>query len=234
MSYNNTNDAIKETTWRIRNMDVKTPDDKKISIAVIKRLPRYYRYLGDLLENGITRISSNDLSKRMNVTASQIRQDLNKFGCFGQQGYGYNVEMLYDEIRKILGLDRVYNLIIIGGGNLGQALANYSNFQKRGFNFIGIFDKNPKLIGISIRGLEIMDVARLDDFLKTHSVDIAVLSVPKNNALLISPILVENGVKGIWNYSHVDLHTPDDVIVENVHLTDSLMTLSYKLSNRNR
>lgn len=206
-------------------------EDKKISIAVIKRLPRYYRYLGDLLENGITRISSNDLSKRMNVTASQIRQDLNKFGCFGQQGYGYNVEMLYEEIKKILGLDREYNLIIIGGGNLGQALANYANFQKRGFKFIGIFDKNPKLIGISIRGLEIMDVATLDDFLKNNKVDIAVLSIPKNNAHEIAPILVENGVKGIWNFSHVDLHTPDDVIVENVHLTDSLMTLSYKLSN---
>ena len=116
-------------------------EEKTISIAVIKRLPRYYRYLGDLLDNGITRISSGDLSKKMNVTASQIRQDLNKFGCFGQQGYGYNVEMLYDEIRKILGLDRVYNLIIVGGGNLGQALANYDNFKRRGFNFVAIFDK---------------------------------------------------------------------------------------------
>jgi redox-sensing transcriptional repressor len=212
----------------------KKVDDKRISIAVIKRLPRYYRYLGDLLENGINRISSNDLSKRMNVTASQIRQDLNKFGCFGQQGYGYNVEMLYEEIRKILGLDRVYNLIIIGGGNLGQALANYANFKKRGFNFISIFDKNPNLIGTKVNGLEVLDVSKLDAFLKTHQVDIAVLSVPKSNALQISPILVDNGVKGIWNFSHVDLHTPKDVVVENVHLTDSLMTLSYKLSNKNR
>jgi redox-sensing transcriptional repressor rex len=205
-------------------------EDKKISIAVIKRLPRYYRYLGDLLDNGITRISSGDLSRKMNVTASQIRQDLNKFGCFGQQGYGYNVEMLYEEIKKILGLDKVYNLIIIGGGNLGQALANYANFDKRGFKFIGIFDKNPKLIGINIHGIEIRDVATLDEFLKKNKVDIAVLTLPKTNSTKISPILVENGVKGIWNFSHVDLHTPDDVIVENVHLTDSLMTLSYKLS----
>lgn len=204
--------------------------DKKVSVAVIKRLPRYYRYLGDLLDDGITRISSNDLSKRMNITASQIRQDLNKFGCFGQQGYGYNVELLYEEIKKILGLDRIYNLIIIGAGNIGQALVNYPNFHKRGFNFIGIFDKNPKLIGINIRGLEILDVAKLDAFLKVNQVDIAVLSIPKSNAEAIAPVLVENGVKGIWNFSHVDLHTPDDVIVENVHLTDSLMTLSYKLN----
>ena len=205
--------------------------DRKVSIAVIKRLPRYYRYLGDLLDNGIIRISSNDLSKRMNITASQIRQDLNKFGCFGQQGYGYNVELLYEEIKKILGLDKVYNLIIIGGGNIGQALANYSNFQKRGFNFIGIFDKNPRLIGINIRGLEIMDIAKLDGFLKSNKVDIAVLSLPKTNAELVAPVLIENGIKGIWNFSHVDLETPDDVIVENVHLTDSLMTLSYKLND---
>lgn len=207
-------------------------EDKKISIAVIKRLPRYYRYLGDLLDNGIYRISSNDLSKKMNVTASQIRQDLNKFGCFGQQGYGYNVEMLYEEIKKILGLDRIYNLIIIGAGNLGQALANYANFGRRGFKFIGIFDKNPKVIGLNIHGLEVMDVTYLNTFLKENKVDIAVLAIPKTNATKISSILVENGVKGIWNFSHIDLNTPDDVIVENAHLTESLMTLSYKLSEK--
>lgn len=206
----------------------------KISIAVIKRLPRYYRYLGDLLENGITRISSGDLSRKMKVTASQIRQDLNKFGCFGQQGYGYNVEMLYEEIKKILGLDRTYNLIIIGGGNLGQALANYANFDKRGFKFIAIFDKNPRLVGLNIHGLEILDVADLPSFLQKNKVDIAVLTLPKNNATKISPILVENGIKGIWNFSHVDLNTPDDVVVENVHLTDSLMTLSYKLGEHEK
>lgn len=205
--------------------------DKKISIAVIKRLPRYYRYLGDLLDNGITRISSKDLSRRMNVTASQIRQDLNNFGCFGQQGYGYNVELLYDEIKKILGLDKTYNLIIVGAGNIGQALANYVNFQKRGFNFIGIFDVNPRLIGLNIRGLEIMDIDKLEQFLTVNNVDIAVLTLPKNNAIKVSQTIISCGVKGIWNFSHVDLKTPDDVIVENVHLTDSLMTLSYKLNN---
>lgn len=205
-------------------------EKEKISIAVIKRLPRYYRYLGDLLEHGITRISSNELSRRMNVTASQIRQDLNKFGCFGQRGYGYNVEMLYDEIKKILGLDREYNLIIIGAGNLGQALANYRNFKKRGFNFIGAFDNNAELVGKYAGDILIQDVNNLENFLKEHKVDIAVLSIPKQNAPQISPILVENGVRGIWNFSHIDIPTPDNVIVENVHLTDSVMTLSYKLS----
>jgi redox-sensing transcriptional repressor len=206
-------------------------DEKRISIAVIKRLPRYYRYLGDLLDNGITRISSGDLSKRMNVTASQIRQDLNKFGCFGQQGYGYNVELLYEEIKKILGLDKTYNIVIIGGGNLGQALVNYGNFGKRGFKFIGVFDRNPKLIGLHIRGIEIMDVATLGDFLQNNRVDIAVLALPKDNAKQVVPVLVDNGIKGIWNFSHVDLDVPKDVVVENVHLTDSLMQISYAISD---
>lgn len=205
--------------------------DKKISLAVIKRLPRYYRYLGDLLDNGITRISSKDLSKRMNVTASQIRQDLNNFGCFGQQGYGYNVELLYEEIKKILGLDKVYNLIIIGAGNIGQALANYSNFKRRGFNFIGIFDVNPRLIGLNIRGIEIMDIDKLESFITANDVDIAVLTLPRINAEKVAQKIIECGVKGIWNFSHIDLKTPEDVIVENVHLTDSLMTLSYKFRN---
>lgn len=205
-------------------------EDEKISIAVIKRLPRYYRYLGDLLDNGITRISSGELSRKMHITASQIRQDLNKFGRFGQRGYGYNVEMLYEEIRKILGLNREYNMIIIGAGNLGQALANYGNFSRRGFNFIGIFDKDKKKIGISVGDMYVRDVEQLDSFLSKNRVDIAVLSIPKTNASQITSILVKNGIKGIWNFSHIDLRTPDDVVVENVHLTDSVMTLSYKLS----
>lgn len=204
-------------------------DNNRISMAVIKRLPRYYRYLGDLLDNGITRISSGELSRRMHVTASQIRQDLNKFGCFGQQGYGYNVELLYEEIKKILGLDKTYNLIIIGGGNLGQALVNYGNFSKRGYNFIAIFDRNPKLIGLDIHGTEIYDVAGLDEFLKKNRVDIAVLTLPKNNAKQVVPVLVDNNIKGIWNFSHVDLDVPEDVVVENVHLTDSLMQISYAI-----
>ena len=205
-------------------------NDRKISIPVIKRLPRYYRYLGDLLDNGITRISSKELSERMKVTASQIRQDLNNFGCFGQQGYGYNVELLHAEIRKILGLDRQYNLVIIGAGNIGQALLNYANFEKRGFEFIGIFDVNPKITGLMIRGIEVLDVDKLETFLKTHHVDIAVLTLPKTNAVKVAKTIVDCGVKGIWNFSHVDLNAPEDVMIENVHLTDSLMTLSYKLN----
>ena len=203
----------------------------KVSNNVIRRMPRYLRKLDDLNAAGIERISSGELGRQMGLTPSQIRQDFSCFGEFGQQGYGYNVEMLYDEIRKILGLDRVYNLIIVGGGNLGQALANYDNFKRRGFNFVAIFDKDPNLIGKVVHGIEIKDVELIDAYLKVNQVDIAVLSLPKENALQISNLLVANGVKGIWNFSHVDLHTPKSVVVENVHLTDSLMTLSYKLSN---
>ncbi len=205
--------------------------DKGISSAVIKRLPRYYRYLGSLLDDGIKRISSKDLSERMNLTASQIRQDLNNFGSFGQQGYGYNIEVLHAEIKKLLGLDKTYNMIIVGAGNIGQALLNYINYQKRGYNFVGVFDKNPKLVGLSIRGLEIRDIDTLEDFLGKNKVDIAVLSLPGNNAEQVIKTIVDCGVKGIWNFSHIlPAETPDDVIIENVHLTDSLMTLTYKLT----
>ena len=190
---------------------------KQISKAVIKRLPRYYRYLGELLEDNVERISSNDLSKKMRVTASQIRQDLNNFGGFGQQGYGYNVKYLYTEIGKILGLDIVHPMIIVGAGNLGQALANYVEFEKRGFKLVGIFDVNPVLEGIAVRGIEIQMISDLPFFMKENNIDMA-------------EILIENGIKAIWNFAHIDLDTPDDVIVENVHLSESLMTLSYNLS----
>ena len=205
---------------------------KNISLAVIKRLPRYYRYLGDILDDGITRISSKDLSRRMNITASQIRQDLNNFGCFGQQGYGYNVELLCNEIKSILGLDKQYSLIIIGAGNIGQALVNYINFGRRGYNFKALFDVNPKLIGLSIRGIEIYDVDNLENYLNENQVDIAVLTLPKTSAVTVADTVIRCGVKGIWNFSHIDIHTPKDVKVENVHLTDSLMTLSYKLNEQ--
>ena len=203
---------------------------KQISKAVIKRLPRYYRYLGELLEDNVERISSNDLSKKMRVTASQIRQDLNNFGGFGQQGYGYNVKYLYTEIGKILGLDTVHPMIIVGAGNLGQALANYVEFEKRGFKLVGIFDVNPVLEGIAVRGIEIQMISDLPFFLKENNVEIAILTLPKNKAIDMADILIENGIKAIWNFSHVDLDTPDGVIVENVHLSESLMTLSYNLS----
>ena len=203
---------------------------KQISKAVIKRLPRYYRYLGELLEDNVERISSNDLSKKMRVTASQIRQDLNNFGGFGQQGYGYNVKYLYTEIGKILGLDTVHPMVIVGAGNLGQALANYVEFEKRGFKLVGIFDVNPVLEGIAVRGIEIQMISDLPFFLKENNVEIAILSLPKNKAIDMADILIENGIKAIWNFAHVDLDTPDGVIVENVHLSESLMTLSYNLS----
>ena len=196
-------------------------DAKEISKAVIKRLPRYYRYLGELMEEKVERISSNDLSKKMHVTASQIRQDLNNFGGFGQQGYGYNVEYLYTEIGKILGLDTIHPMIILGAGNLGQALANYGDFEKRGFRLVGIFDINPVLEGISVRGIEIRMINSLPEFIRENQVEIAILTLPKNKA---------NGIKAIWNFAHTDLDAPEDVIVENVHLSESLMALSYNLS----
>lgn len=203
--------------------------NKGISPAVIKRLPRYYRYLGDLLDNDVVRISSKELSEKMQVTASQIRQDLNNFGGFGQQGYGYNVEYLHNEIGKILGLDKKYNLIIVGAGNLGQAIANYTDFEKRGFMIQKIFDVNPRLIGMSIRGVEICDIDEMEDYVKNNEVHIAALTVPKAKAAQIASDLAAWGVKGIWNFAPVDLRLPKDVRVETVHLSDALMRLSYGL-----
>ena len=193
-------------------------EQRKISRAVISRLPRYYRYLGDLLEAGVERISSSDLSKKMHVTASQIRQDLNNFGGFGQQGYGYNVKYLYTEIGKILGLDRSHNFIIIGAGNLGQALANYASFER----------------GVTIRGIPVRMVDELEDFLKNNDIEIAALTLPKSKAIEVADILVDNGVKGIWNFAHTDLSLPKDVVVENVHLSDTLMKLSYNLCQQDK
>ena len=205
---------------------------KEISQAVIRRMPRYYRYLGELLEDGVERISSNDLSKQMNVTASQIRQDLNNFGGFGQQGYGYNVKHLYDEIGKILGLDQQHNIIIIGAGNLGQALANYVKFEKLGFMIIALFDVNPDLKGKKVRNIPIMLLDELDSFCSSHKVDIAALTMPKSKADMIAQKLVDLGIHAIWNFAHVDLDidmSDNNVVVENVHLSDSLMQLSYNI-----
>lgn len=203
-------------------------DEKEISQAVIRRMPRYYRYLGELLDAGVERISSNDLSSRMNVTASQIRQDLNNFGGFGQQGYGYNVKYLYEEIGKILGLDTTHYVIIIGAGHLGQALANYVKFEKLGFVITALFDVDPKLIGKNVRGIPILSLDDLPEYVKNNTVDIATLTMPKSKADTIANELVRLGVHAIWNFAHVDLELFDkDVIVENVHLSDSLMQLSY-------
>ena len=205
-------------------------ESRGISRAVIRRLPRYYRYLGELLENGVERISSSDLSKRMKVTASQIRQDLNNFGGFGQQGYGYNVKYLYTEIGKILGLEENHNFIIIGAGNLGQALANYTSFENRGFILKGIFDVNPRLEGVTIRGVQIRMMDELSSFIRDNDVEIGVLTIPKEKAIEVANLLVDNGVRAIWNFAHTDLNLPDNVIVEDVHLSESLMQLSYNIS----
>ncbi|MBQ9915418.1 MAG: redox-sensing transcriptional repressor Rex [Clostridia bacterium] len=208
--------------------------EKKVPIVVVKRLPRYYRYLGDLLRQGVMRISSNELSAKMGVTASQIRQDFNCFGGFGQQGYGYSIETLYREIGEILGLTSGYKSILIGAGNLGHALANHTEFVKRGFELIGIFDNNPALIGTTINGLTVLSVDTLEDFCTNNQVDIAALALPKSVTQTIVDRLVAIGIKGLWNFSYMDINVPDDVAVENVHMSDSLMTLSYKTKQINR
>jgi len=205
---------------------------KTISAAVIKRLPRYYRYLGDLLDSGIVRISSKGLSEKMNVTASQIRQDLNNFGGFGQQGYGYNVEYLYNEIAKILGLTKSYNMIIIGAGNLGTALTNYTDFARRGFVIKRVFDSDKALIGKKIKNIEISDIKNLEGYIKENKVDIATITVPKEAAGEIAARVVAAGVRAIWNFAPVDLKLPKSVVVENIHLSDTIMRLSYALKNR--
>lgn len=203
--------------------------NRSISQAVIRRLPRYYRYLGELLEQGVERISSNDLSKRMKVTASQIRQDLNNFGGFGQQGYGYNVKYLYTEIGKILGLEQNHNIIIIGAGNLGQALANYAAFEKRGFILKGLFDVDPALEGMKVRGVPIRMMDELKSFMQDNKIDIAALTIPKEEAIKVAGFLADSGVRAIWNFAHTDLNLPEHIIVENVHLSESLMRLSYNI-----
>ncbi len=213
---------------------VKAMEEREISQAVIQRLPRYYRYLGELLENNVERISSSDLSKRMNVTASQIRQDLNNFGGFGQQGYGYNVKYLRTEIGKILGLDEFHNFIIIGAGNLGQALANYADFETSGFVLKGIFDINPKIDGTCIRGIKIRMMDELKEFVNKNKIEIAVLTIPKKNATDVAELLADTDIKGIWNFAHTDLKLPERIIVEDVHLSDSLMRLSYKIGHHEK
>ena len=207
-------------------------DKKKISMAVVRRLPKYQRYLKELMINDVDRISSKELSEKIGFTASQIRQDLNCFGDFGQQGYGYNVRDLYKKICEILGLDREYNTIIIGAGHIGQAVANYMNFEKLGFKLTGIFDINPKLIGLKIRDIEIMDIDYLDQFLKESKIDIAILCVPQNSAQRIANVLIDGGVQGIWNFAPVDLVVPENIIIENVHLSESLLTISYLMNRR--
>ncbi len=207
-------------------------DKKGISKAVINRLPRYHRYLSMLMEEGVERISSAELSSQMNVTASQIRQDLNLFGGFGQQGYGYNVHHLYEEIGKILGLDRDYRLIIIGAGRLGRAIGNYVGFQKRGFHVEACFDRNPeKHLPCIDHDIPVYPLDQMPSYLKEHKIDIAVIAVPPEAARQIVPVLDEGGIKGIWNFARTDLDVPDYITVQSVHLSESLMQLSYKINH---
>ena len=208
---------------------------ENISDAVIRRLPRYYRQLTDLYHRGIVRTSSHSLGQEMNITASQIRQDFSCFGEFGQQGYGYNVKYLYEEIGKILGLNQQHNIIVIGAGNLGQALANYVKFEKLGFMIIGLFDVNPALDGVTVRGIKIRMLDELEDFCRENKVDIAALTMPKEKADAIANRLVGLGIHAIWNFAHVDLELINkDVVGENVHLSDSLMQLSYNIVKNQR
>ncbi len=202
-----------------------------VSKAIIKRLPRYYRYLEELRNEGVERISSGELSERMKVTASQIRQDLNHFGGFGQQGYGYKVDYLYQEIGKILGLDRIKRLILIGAGHLGTALANYTNYRNRGFFIEAIFDRDPEKIGTLVHEIPVYSIDELEQYLSKNKVDIAAITIPKEEAVKVAKRLTDAGIRAIWNFAHTDLAVPDTVAVENVHLSESLMSLSYKLKN---
>ena len=205
---------------------------RTISRAVIQRMPRYYRYLSDLEEQGTERISSKELSKLMHVTASQIRQDLNNFGEFGQQGYGYNVNYLREEIGKILGLDKTHKIIIIGAGNLGQALANYVRFEKRGFMIVGLFDINPALQGTEVRGIPVYHMDELESYIAANDIQIAVLTLPRTSAPEAAKRVVQAGIGAIWNFAPIDLNVPEDVLVENVHLSESMMRLTYRLGEQ--
>ncbi|GEQ23083.1 MAG: redox-sensing transcriptional repressor [Clostridium butyricum] len=205
---------------------------KNISMAVIKRLPKYYRYLGELKRNEVDRISSKELGEKIGFTASQIRQDLNCFGDFGQQGYGYNVTELYNQIKSILGLDRGYKAALVGAGNIGQAVSNYSRFEDLGFKIITIFDANPKLIGMKIRDVEIVDIDEMKPILENEKIDIGIICVPRKNAQTVADDLIKGGVRAIWNFAPVDLIVPSHVKVENVHLSESLLTLIYLLNEQ--
>ncbi len=202
---------------------------RNISRTVIRRLPKYYRYLADLLEKDVTRISSGELSKLVGFTASQIRQDLNNFGGFGQQGYGYNVEELFNEVSKILGLDKKYKTIIMGAGNLGRAIANYKGFESSGFELYALFDKKTELIGEKIRNIEVKDSETMIDYVEENNIEIAIMTLPRESAQKVAEELIEAGVKGFWNFAPIDLIVPDDIIVEDVRLNESLYTLSYFL-----
>lgn len=214
-------------------MEDKKTTNYKISSAVIKRLPRYFRYLRELMEMGRMRISSSELSKMMNVTASQIRQDLNCFGGFGQQGYGYNVEYLYTKISEILGVDKEYRAVIIGAGHLGLALVGSPMFTKRGVTLAALFDNSPDIIGKDFGKLHVYDVTELERYIKENNIDIAVLTLPRAYATIMAEKLAKLGIKGIWNFTNVELEVDNGgTVVQNVHIGDSLMQLTYRMGSK--
>lgn len=204
--------------------------DTKISNAVIKRLPRYRRYLNELRKKGVDKISSNEFSSLIGYTASQIRQDLNNFGGFGQQGYGYSVEGLYNEISAILGLDKQYKMVIVGAGNLGQAIANHTYYYKAGFVVCGIFEINPRLVGIKINDIEVMDYENIVEFVEENDIDIGIICTTKEAAQEVADKLCFAGVSGLWNFAPIDIETPSHVAIENVHISDSLYSLAYSMN----
>ena len=205
---------------------------EQVSTPVIKRLPRYHRYLEELKKQGVVRISSKELSQKMGLTASQIRQDLNCFGGFGQQGYGYNIEQLYNEIGNILGLSSKFKAVLIGAGNLGHAVATHLRFEDRGFNLVGIFDNNPAIIGKQIGNKTVLNADSLEEFCKENKPSVAILCIPSEYADETAKKLVSLGIKGFWNFTQYDIATNfDGIAVENVHLGDSLMTLCYQINN---
>lgn len=205
--------------------------DNKVSIAVVKRLPKYYRYLDMIASKGIIRVSSQELSEITGLTASQIRQDLNHYGGFGQQGYGYNVEDLKGEIQKIIGINKTYNVILVGVGNIGRAIYNYAGFRDAGLDIVACFDQNPEIVGKKCGTKKILSVDKLEDYLSKNKTDIAIVAVPAKFSQDIVDRIVAGGVKGIWNFAPLDLKVPSDVILENVHLDESLFTLTYYMNN---
>ncbi len=204
-----------------------------ISNAVIRRLPRYRRYLRELRSSRIDKVSSKELSELTGYTASQIRQDLNHFGDFGQQGYGYNVDVLYAGINAVIGLGRTYKMVIAGAGNLGRAIANHNYYYKTGFIVTALFDKNPDLIGRKIReDLQILDYADMKEYIEKNDIDIGIICTTKDAAQEIADIFCAAGVKGIWNFAPIDIEIPDNVCIENVHLSDMLYSLVYRMNNK--
>ncbi|MBM7557260.1 redox-sensing transcriptional repressor Rex [Halanaerobacter jeridensis] len=210
-------------------MTKETDESIMVPAAVIKRLPKYHRYLEELLNEGREKISSQQLGEIVGVSAPQLRQDLNYFGNFGQQGYGYNVKKLYNSLAEVMGIQQKSNMVLVGVGNIGQALVNSRDFEKRGFYLSAIFDTNPKLIGLEINGLVVKDVVELKDYIAENDINIGVITVPASSAQEVANQMIKAGIKGIWNFSPVDLKTPPNIQVENEHLTEGLLRLSFKV-----